>query len=129
MGGVFSQAHPHEQLRLIGNPGALPAFAERRSAVNDDLSFEVLLCGEYEKLLNDCQHALDRWNDRSEAVRQRHQTGEETGRELLRLQARFAKAYTVLQRHVQRCERCELAARLSCCVNEANVHSLVTTAN
>jgi predicted secreted protein len=97
--------------------------------VIDELSFEALLCGEYEKLLNDCQQALDRWNDRSETVRQRHQTGEETGIELLRLQARFAKAYTLLQRHVRRCERCGLAARLSCSVNEANVRSLVTTAN
>lgn len=97
--------------------------------MHDEVSFEVLLCGEYERLLNDCQEALDRWNERSEQIRATQQAGIDSGRELLRLQARFAKSYTVLQRHVQRCERCELAARMSFCVNDANVHSLVTTAN
>lgn len=97
--------------------------------MNDELPFEVLLCGEYEKLLNDCQEALDRWNERSEEIRQTKQTGVDAGRELLRLQARFAKSYTVLQRHIQRCERCELAARMSFCVNDAYVQSFVSTAN
>ena len=99
------------------------------NAVNDELTFEALLCGDYETLLNDCQQALDRWNERSEQIRETKQTGVGTGRELLRLQARFAKSYTVLQRHVRRCERCELAARMSFCVNDAYVHSLVTTTN
>jgi hypothetical protein len=104
-------------------------FGERRSAVHDEFTFEGLLCGEYERLLDDCQRALERWNGRSEQIRQARETGVETGRELLRLQACFAKSYTVLQRHVQRCERCELAARMNFCVNDANVHSLVATAN
>ena len=99
------------------------------NAVNDELSFEAVLCGDYENLLNDCQLALDRWSERSEQIRATKQTGVEAGRELLRLQARFAKSYTVLQRHVQRCERCELAARMSFCVNDAYVQSLVSTAN
>lgn len=99
------------------------------TAVNDEFSFEALLCGEYERLLNDCQLALDRWNKRSGQIRATQQAGVETGRELLRLQARFAKSYTVLQRHVHRCERCGLAARMSFCVNDANVQSLVSTAN
>jgi len=102
---------------------------ERRSVVNDELSFEILLCGEYEKLLNDCQNALDHWNGRSERIRQTQQTGEETGRELLRLKARFAKSYTVLQRHVKRCERCKLAARMSFCVSDANIHALSNVTN
>lgn len=97
--------------------------------MNDELTFEVLLCGEYEKLLTDCQNALDHWNARSERLRLTHQTGDETGRELLRLQARFAKSYTVLRRHVERCERCQLAARMSCHVNDTNVRSLATTSN
>jgi predicted secreted protein len=81
--------------------------------VKDEFPYEALLCGEYEQLLNDCQRALEQWNGRSERIRQAHLQGEATGRELLRLQARFAKAYTVLQRHVDRCERCQLASRLS----------------
>lgn len=119
----------HERLSSIGIQFALCYFAERRSAVNDELSLEILLCGEYEKLLNDCQNALDHWNGRSERIRQTQETGEESGRELLRLQARFAKSYTILQRHVKRCERCQLAARMSFCVSDASIHALSTVAN
>lgn len=95
----------------------------------DELDLEVLLCGDYEKLLNDCQKALDHWNARSERVRQTQQTGDEAGRELLRLQARFAKSYAVLQRHIERCERCQLAARMSQNLTEANVQGLAGAAN
>jgi predicted secreted protein len=94
---------------------------------NEELSFEFLLCGEYENLLNQCQQAFEHWNDRSEHLRQEQKTGEATGRELLRLQARFAKAYTILQRHVERCERCQLAAKMN--VSEADAHALAITAN
>lgn len=97
--------------------------------MSNELSFEFLLCGEYERLLNECQLALDHWNRRSERARQLHVTGEETGRELLRLQARFAKAYALLQQHIEHCERCQLAARMSQSVTEANPHSLTTIAN
>jgi hypothetical protein len=81
--------------------------------VSDNVLYEVSLCSEYENLLNECQRALDRWNERSEQLREGHQAGEATGRELLLLQARFAKAYTVLRRHVERCENCQLVAWLN----------------
>ena len=97
--------------------------------MNDELSFEVLLCAEYERLLNECQDALDHWNERSESIRLARQTGKESGGELLRLQARFAKAYNNLQRHVGRCERCELAARMTRSVAEAEARSYATQAN
>ena len=97
--------------------------------MSTELSFEVLLCGQYERLLNECQHALDHWNGRSERLRQMQMTGEETGRELLRLQARFAKSYAVLQRHVEHCERCQLATRMCRSMTEAKAHALATIAN
>jgi hypothetical protein len=107
----------------------LLSTAKGVSAVNDELSFEFLLCGQYERLLSECQHALDHWNARSESIRERHETGEETGRELLRLQARFAKAYTVLQRHVEDCERCHLAVRMSQNLSEADARALASVPN
>lgn len=97
--------------------------------MNDDLTFEVLLCDDYEKLLNDCQSALEQWNGRSEMLRQEQRSGEETGRELLRLQARFAKSYTVLQRHIERCERCQLAARMNHCNTQAASLMFATVVN
>lgn len=94
---------------------------------NKELSFESLLCDEYENLLNQCQRSFEHWNARSEHLLQEQKTGEATGRELLRLQARFAKAYTILQRHVERCERCQLAVRMN--VSEADARALATIAN
>jgi predicted secreted protein len=97
--------------------------------MTEELSFEFLLCGEYERLLCECQKALDHWNSRSERIRQAQMSGEEPGRELLRLQARFAKSYAVLQRHIEHCERCQLAARMNRCVTDANACSLATVAH
>ena len=97
--------------------------------MNDEFNFEVLLCDEYQRLLNECQNALDHWNGRSEHLRQASQTGEETGRELLRLQARFAKSYSVLQRHTDHCEQCQLAARMSQNLSDTAAYSLATVAN
>jgi hypothetical protein len=97
--------------------------------MNDEVTFEVLLCGEYENLLNACQSALEQWNGRSERIRETFQTGEETGRELLRLQARFAKAYTILQKHVERCGRCQLASRIGMDANRASAGLLAASPN
>jgi predicted secreted protein len=101
----------------------------KESAVNDELTVEVLLCGEYERLLNVCQQSLDDWNGRSEEIRQTHQKGEAAGRELLRLQARFAKSYTVLQRHIERCEECQLAVRVNQTITHISMESLSVEAN
>ena len=97
--------------------------------MNDELAVEVLLCGEYERLLNECQQSLDDWSGRSEEIRQTDQKGEAAGRVLLRLQARFAKSYTVLQRHIERCEECQLAVRLNQTVAHISKESLSVEAN
>jgi predicted secreted protein len=97
--------------------------------VTDELNVEVLLCGEYEKLLEECQRSLDEWNERSEEIRQTHQQGEAAGRELLRLQAQFAKSYTVLQRHIERCEDCQLAVRANQTIAHMSMEALSAEAN
>jgi len=71
-----------------------------------ELSAELGICDQYEKLLNACEQALTAWSVRSEELRRIHLTGVEVGGELLRLQANFAKAYALLRRHTERCERC-----------------------
>jgi predicted secreted protein len=97
--------------------------------VNDELSVEVVLCGEYERLLDECQQSLDEWNTRSTEIRESNQKGEATGRELLRLQARFAKSYTVLQRHIERCEECQFAVRLNQTITQMGMNSVSAEAN
>lgn len=84
----------------------------RTSAMNEELSFTTAFCSDYETLLDRCQRALSAWSDRSEYARDAQITGEAVGRELLLLQARFAKSYDVLQKHVHSCERCVAASQL-----------------
>jgi len=97
--------------------------------VNDELYLEALLCEEYEKLLKECQRSLDQWNERSEGMRQTHENGEAAGRELLRLQAGFAKSYTVLQRHVERCQQCQLVARMNQNIGQLSMDTLAAGVN
>jgi predicted secreted protein len=125
---VFVQALTFERLIPIGSRNAL-STRMKGAVMTEELSFEFLLCGEYERLLSECQQTLDHWNGRSERIRQAQLSGEEPGRELLRLQARFAKSYAVLQRHIERCERCQLAARMNQCVTDANARSLATVSH
>lgn len=80
---------------------------------NEDLSFADAFCAQYESLLDQCQRALSAWSDRSEKARRQHLSGDAVGRELLSLQARFAKCYTVLQKHTRTCERCVAVAQMN----------------
>ena len=84
----------------------------RTIAMDEELSFTTAFCSDYEKLLDHCQLALAAWSDRSEYAREADISGEAVGRELLRLQARFAKCYAVLQKHVHSCERCVAASQI-----------------
>ena len=85
----------------------------RMSATNEEVSFAEAFCSDYEALLDQCQLALSAWSDRSESARLAHLTGEAIGRELLRLQAHFAKSYAALQKHVHSCERCVAISQLN----------------
>lgn len=71
-------------------------------------SVETAVCTEHERLFEECQRALEIWNEhRAEFCRSRP-TGREAGDELVRLQAKYARAYTVLQRHLHGCVLCQL---------------------
>ena len=75
--------------------------------MNRTLSFEDTFCSEYERLFDECQRALTAWDQRCEFIPNTDLSGEDTDRELLRLQVRFATAFAVLQRHAHFCERCK----------------------
>jgi hypothetical protein len=90
------------------------------NTMNDELSFADAFCTEYESLLDQCQHALSSWSDRSEKARRDQLTGEAVGRELLSLQARFAKCYTILQKHTRTCERCVAVSQMNKFIAESN---------
>jgi hypothetical protein len=76
------------------------------------LSVQTTVCDEYQRLLEESQSALALWDEHRAEVCQSRLIGKEAGDELLRLQAKFARAYTVLQNHVHNCLRCHLVSRV-----------------
>ncbi len=80
--------------------------------MNKQFSFETAVCTEHQRLLEESQRALETWNDRRAEFCQSHLSGKEVGGELLRLQAKYARAYTVLRNHARNCSLCQLAARI-----------------
>ena len=52
------------------------------------------VCSEYQRLLEESQRALEIWNEVRAEVCQSRLNGKAAGDELLRLQAKYARAYT-----------------------------------
>ena len=73
-------------------------------------ALELVTCRECERMLKECQEAREVLNWRRAQVRNARLTGVDVGRELLLLQARFAKAYNELRKHVQDCGACRSRA-------------------
>jgi hypothetical protein len=80
--------------------------------MNNQLSVETAVCTEHRVLLAECQRALEIWNEHRAEFCQFRFIGREAGDELLRLQAKYARAYTVLQNHEHNCSLCQLASRM-----------------
>jgi hypothetical protein len=77
-------------------------------AVSHSRFLEISVCAEYDKLLKNCQQAFEALHSRREEVNRAQLTGIEVGRELLSLQAHFAKSYSLLRQHAKSCPRCRL---------------------
>jgi hypothetical protein len=89
-----------------------------------DLSVKTAFCTDYKRLLEECQSALESWNQhRAENDRSRL-NGKEAGDKLLRLQAKYARAYTLLQNHAHNCLRCQLVSRIEGHDSENNSDTL-----
>ncbi len=69
-------------------------------------SLHVATCDEHDRLLEICLKARDVLAQRREEVRNTRLTGVDVGRELLALQAQFAKTYNRLWGHTQQCACC-----------------------
>ena len=80
--------------------------------MNNQFSVETAVCTEHQMLLADCQRALEIWNEYRAEFCQFRFMRREAGDELLRLQAKYARAYTVLQNHERNCSLCRLASRM-----------------
>src|SRR5260370_35991137 len=76
--------------------------------MNTQLSVETAVCTEQERLLAECERALETWNEHRAEFCVSRLSGKAAGGELVRLQAKYARAYTVLQRHAHTCLLCRL---------------------
>ena len=70
------------------------------------------ICNRYQTLLEECESALAIWSKHRAEVLQSRLVGKEAGDELLRLQAKYARAYTLLENHAHNCSFCQLVASL-----------------
>ena len=93
--------------------------------MNKPLCINTTICSEYQKLLEECESALEIWDEHRAEVCESRLVGREAGDELLRLQAKYARAYTVLQRHERNCLLCQLmsGAEGLASANSSEVHS------
>ena len=79
--------------------------------MSTQLSAMTTVCSEYQRLLEESQRALEIWNEVRAKVCQSRLNGKAVGDELLRLQAKYARAYTLEQRHAHNCPVCQLVSR------------------
>jgi len=80
--------------------------------MSKQLSVNTSFCSEHQRLLEESQSALEIWNAHRAEYCQFRFIGREAGDELLRLQAKYARAYTVLQNHERNCSLCQLVSRI-----------------
>jgi hypothetical protein len=89
--------------------------------MNAEPSFQTAICKEYESLLVACQEARELWRKRRKEIRRLAPKSMETP-ELLCLQADYAKRYSRLKKHQDKCELCRLSEVGSC--NYASISML-----
>ncbi len=80
--------------------------------MSKQLSGNTSTCSEHHKLLEESQNALEIWNEHCAEFCQFRFMGRKEGDELLRLQAKYARAFTVLENHEQNCSLCQLESRM-----------------
>jgi hypothetical protein len=81
--------------------------------MSKQLPAETIVCSEYQRLLEACVSAREIWKKHRAEIYRHRLVGKKTGDELLRLQANYARAYYVLQRHAQQCLRCRSVLRIA----------------
>jgi hypothetical protein len=83
--------------------------------MREQLTLETMVCSEYQRLLEECERALKAWNEHRSKFCRSRLIGKEEGDELLLLQAKYARAYVLLQRHAHNCLRCSYDPQIARC--------------
>jgi len=87
--------------------------------MNAEFSFKTAVCTEYESLLIACQKALVTWRKRREEINRPRSSTRQATDELLRLQADYAKAYSRLEKHQDKCELYRFVSEIGNCNSES----------
>ena len=80
--------------------------------MSKQLSVNTSVSSRYQRLLEESQSSLEIWNEHRAEFCQFRFIGREAGDELLRLQAKYARAYIVLQNHERNRSLCQLVSRI-----------------
>jgi hypothetical protein len=88
--------------------------------MSKQLSAITTVCSKYQSLLEESERALEVWNEHRAEICQSRLMAKDAGDELLRLQAKYARAYTVLQNHVHNCVLCQSMASIEGRGSESN---------
>jgi hypothetical protein len=78
-----------------------------------ELFYKTAFCSKYERLLCVCVQSLDAWRNLREEIANSGLRSKESGDELMRLQADYAKAYSRLEKHKDDCELCRFVSKIS----------------
>jgi hypothetical protein len=73
----------------------------------------TMVCSEYQRLLEESQRTRENWNRRRTEICCSPLVRKEAGDELLRLQAKYARAYTHLCNHANTCLQCRPVSRIA----------------
>jgi hypothetical protein len=75
------------------------------------MSVGIAVCTEYERLQEECQGALNTWNEGRAQIYESRWIGKESDDKLRQLQAKYAKASWKVRNHEQTCELCQMISR------------------
>jgi hypothetical protein len=105
------QALGNQQFSSDGRQHAPKDQGSGGGKMSTTLAVKIAACSEYERLLEECQEALETWNQQRAEIYDSGLRGKRIDDELRRLQAKFARAYALLQNHAKNCMSCEFESR------------------
>jgi len=92
--------------------------------MSKELFVKTGVCTEYERLLKECQNASKIWNEQRAEIYWLRLRGKKVEDELRRLQAQYARAYSMLQKHTHDCALCQLVSSIEGLDSENNSDAL-----
>jgi len=77
-----------------------------------EVSRELGVCPEYQRLLSKCQEALFSWQQHAALISRNTRLGHRVTAELRRLQSNYKRTYALLERHEHGCPDCQYVSKI-----------------